>query len=45
MKQPHDKFRIHISEPRWQQVASIIVVVVIVVAELFFVLKIVKIIP
>jgi hypothetical protein len=32
-----ERFKIHIKEPRWQQIVSVVVVLVIVATELWFV--------
>lgn len=42
MKKPDDKSKLqtHISEPRWQQIVSVIIVVIIIVIELLVVLKV-----
>jgi len=40
-KKQQSRFRTHIPEPRWQQVASVIVVVAFLVIELLVILKII----
>lgn len=40
MKEQKAKFKTHIPEPRWQQIASVVVVVCIILIELLFALKI-----